>query len=535
MSDLVSKCVLRVEVNERNVEDLNGNQASNKEKQGKHSKSVKNAISVETFPSLLESPRDDWGLLPVVSREHLTSTSSDNENNEEIGFFSGNPFVETTKGVLHLYKEDTLTSKKDVLILCILGIPASVTCRDLLSFTAPCHENISHIRVLRDSMPNQYMALLNFRTNEAVTEFYSTFNNLPFNNMEPDRLCRIVWVSNVEYATNGTPPPGHTELPICPVCLERMDESVDGVLTILCNHTFHSNCLEQWSDTTCPVCRFVQSPEQAENSECEECGKCGPSPDALWICLICGHVGCGRYQGGHAAIHYRESGHCYALQLGSHRVWDYKGDNFVHRLLQNKGDGKLVPSEGPPSEAECAQEKVDSVQLEFTYLLTSQLDEQRMYYETKLARLESQLMDENRELRDEICTLLDENKELLMKLNSVTKEKAAVERKFSQQSSKLTATLHDLNEERQLGKALRNNQQQWQNKFIEVETKCNELEKTSVTQIADLKDQIRDLMFYINAKETIEKSELKDELASGSVTIGNAPKSSKSVKGRKKH
>lgn len=35
-----------------------------------------------------------------------------------------------------------------------------------------------------------------------------------------------------------------------------------------------------------------------------------------------------RYQGGHAASHYRETGHCYALQLGSHRVWDYKGENI---------------------------------------------------------------------------------------------------------------------------------------------------------------------------------------------------------------
>ncbi|KRT81790.1 zinc finger protein, partial [Oryctes borbonicus] len=199
--------------------------------------------------------------------------------------------------------------------------------------------------------------------------------------LEPDILCRAVWVSQVEWANDGFPPPGHTELPTCPVCLERMDESIDGVLTILCNHAFHASCLEQWGDSTCPVCRCVQSPEQAENSECDRCGKSGPSPDALWICLICGHVGCGRYQGGHAHSHYRESGHCYALQLGSHRVWDYKGDNFVHRLLQNKGDGKLVPSEGPPSESDGTQEKVDSVQLEFTYLLTSQLEEQRLYFE----------------------------------------------------------------------------------------------------------------------------------------------------------
>ena len=28
------------------------------------------------------------------------------------------------------------------------------------------------------------------------------------------------------------------------------DESVEGVLTILCNHSFHGSCLSKWSDTT---------------------------------------------------------------------------------------------------------------------------------------------------------------------------------------------------------------------------------------------------------------------------------------------
>lgn len=75
------------------------------------------------------------------------------------------------------------------------------------------------------------------------------------------------------------------------VCLERMDESVDGVLTILCNHAFHANCLIKWGDSTCPVCRCVQTPELAESSVCMEC----EGTEALWICLICGHVGCGRF------------------------------------------------------------------------------------------------------------------------------------------------------------------------------------------------------------------------------------------------
>jgi BRCA1-associated protein len=37
---------------------------------------------------------------------------------------------------------------------------------------------------------------------------------------------------------------------------------------------------------------------------------------------------------------------------------------------------------------------MDSVQLEFTYLLTSQLDSQRLYFEEKLARVEQQTLVE---------------------------------------------------------------------------------------------------------------------------------------------
>lgn len=35
------------------------------------------------------------------------------------------------------------------------------------------------------------------------------------------------------------------------------------------------------------------------------------------------------------------------MNLGNNRVWDYVGDNFVHRLVQNKGDGKLVEGRSP--------------------------------------------------------------------------------------------------------------------------------------------------------------------------------------------
>jgi BRCA1-associated protein len=49
-----------------------------------------------------------------------------------------------------------------------------------------------------------------------------------------------------------------------------------------------------------------------------------------------------RYEEGHAVRHWKETQHCYSLELETQRVWDYVGDNYVHRLIQSKTDGKLV-------------------------------------------------------------------------------------------------------------------------------------------------------------------------------------------------
>ena len=63
------------------------------------------------------------------------------------------------------------------------------------------------------------------------------------------------------------------------------------------------------------------------------------------------------------------------MQLGNQRVWDYAGDNYVHRLVQSKGEGsgKLVAVNDPDA---MADEKMESLILEYTYLLTNQLESQ---------------------------------------------------------------------------------------------------------------------------------------------------------------
>src|ERR1700722_9576479 len=170
----------------------------------------------------------------------------------------------------------------------------------------------------------------------------------------------------------------------------------------------------------CPVCRYSQTllfshptssntsrssvpipfanPSTPRLSSCVDC----PATTNLWICLICGNIGCGRYGPAHAHAHYDSTTHLYALELETQRVWDYAGDGYVHRLIQNKADGKLVelPSAsmgvregdsggglGAGLADTLGAEKIEAIGIEYSYLLTSQLDSQREYYEEQGAEL----------------------------------------------------------------------------------------------------------------------------------------------------
>lgn len=451
-----------------------------------------------------------------------------------------------TKGVLHLYKENYATSLDEGVLrselICMLGVPAKIKTPDLLQFTAPCHSRLEMMRIIQDNSPNQYMVLLKFRCQEAADEFYKTFNGQKFNSIEDD-VCSLVYVSRVETCKESEffPLDDHTELPVCSICLERMDESISTVLTILCNHTFHSSCLAQWEDASCPVCRCVQTPEVVAEQRCSDC----QSSEDLWICLVCGYIGCGRYVGGHSHAHFLETHHCYTMELGRNRVWDYVGDNFVHRLLQtDSADGKLVEAEGNRSlhveETKCidgiavdAEEKLDSIQLEYTYLLTSQLEAQRSFYEEKLARLEEKANMEMEEMQHRTRSSVEETKAMEERIANMSKEKAKADQKLTQINQKLAKLNLELKEEKQLNQNLTQNQALWQKRVTECESQLKEVKEKKEKEIEELREQVRDLMFFMEAQQTIAKSSMKEEIQDGSVTVGAAAKPSKKG-GRKK-
>ncbi|XP_052314173.1 BRCA1-associated protein-like isoform X2 [Oncorhynchus keta] len=180
---------------------------------------------------------------------------------------------------MHLFKTNKMTSlTEDVrcsAMLCILTVPSTMTSHDLVKFVAPFYDVMEHMKIIRDSTPNQYMVLIKFSSQADADSFYTACNGRTFNSIE-DAVCQLVYVERAEVIKSeqgaSLPVIELAELPQCTVCLERMDESVNGVLTTLCNHSFHSLCLQRWEDASCPVCRYCQTPEPVEENKCFECG-----------------------------------------------------------------------------------------------------------------------------------------------------------------------------------------------------------------------------------------------------------------------
>ncbi|KAK3084604.1 hypothetical protein FSP39_016145 [Pinctada imbricata] len=495
-------------------------------------------IETEDKVKMKEKPnsRPGSGNFSQVNRQSPVSRGSPTMN-----FFSGNPMVERTTGILHVYKDNQMTPIKTDTprseLICMLAVPAMYTIHDLVKFTAPVEEGIEYMRIIRDSKPNQYMVLVKFRNQKLADEFFSSFNNVPYNSIESDILCHLIYVAKVETVkdTEGAclPVPGLTELPNCPVCLERMDESVDGILTILCNHAFHMKCLAQWGDTSCPVCRYCQTPEEVQDNSCMICG----SNESLWICLICGHVGCGRYVDLHAYRHFQATGHTYSMNLGTNQVWDYVGDNFVHRLVQSKGDGKLVAVDDQGSNG-VDPEKMDSLSLEYTYLLTSQLDSQRKYFEEKMKQVEKNALERVSSLEKKFKKATEDSERFQSNLQSITKEKQQVDNKCKTLHTRLTTTLKDLQEEREMNKSLLQNQQAWQTEVESARKKMHDLTTTKEMEIQELREQLRDIMFYMEAQQKLASTTevTQEEIQEGHVIVGatgNSP-SARNKKGRKK-
>lgn len=107
-------------------------------------------------------------------------------------------------------------------------------------------------------------------------------------------------------------------------------------------------------------------------------------------------------------------------------------------------------------------------------------------------------------------------------------------------TNKLTQIQAELTEEKDLRKALQLNQTLWQTKYKKLQDELSELKVTKEAELTDLKEQIRDLMFFLDAQKQIEESADRDEIAAGRIVIPPSSKNEKSsgsrgYKGHKRH
>ncbi|GAA5933621.1 uncharacterized protein JCM15063_001363 [Sporobolomyces koalae] len=391
-------------------------------------------------------------------------------------------------GTVHLYREHGTSTKPateadqqraverdDGTTLALVSVPGIFNAAGILKFIRPALNDLEHVRMVRDSSKSRSIVVLKFTNRDRAQEFNRMFNGKTYHDSKDSELCHVVPISSVllkptslppytfpctpspsllvpkpapSKPSNGTPSAagdtttdesGHkTELPLCPICLERLDQKVTGLVQIQCQHSYHCTCLLKWGDSRCPVCRATNlqprssatkssNPTESDTNKCAVC----TSPSNLWICLICGNVGCGRYQGGHAHSHFSETGHSYSLELETGRIWSYTDDEYVHRLLRvpssslnnnnnndKNGTSRLIelPSlpplsppgldqdisskiassynsssggggiGGPDRTHEEEQSKVERIAIEYSLLLQSNLEQQRFWFEDELAR-----------------------------------------------------------------------------------------------------------------------------------------------------
>ncbi|KAL3941587.1 MAG: hypothetical protein SGBAC_004089 [Bacillariaceae sp.] len=289
----------------------------------------------------------------------------------------------------------------------------------------------------------------------------------------------------------------------------KSQSSSPGIFTTVCNHTFHLDCILKCQDSPCPVCRYDHAGLNDALSQCHICGStennyvcliCGvvscvtPLEDGQGSNLL--HtsdtgttchiphsnktsskaigsprratarkvavaaspsstlhpsrnedVTARQFNRSCARKHYDETLHAYALDTQTQHVWDFAGQGYVHRLLQNKQDGKLVEVSDPYSmaslertqspglsqtqEGEVLHRKLEGYASQYYTLLKSQLEQQRIFYEGRLQELRQEHGIQrkpgasNRE-NPYLAALRQEKRQLQQRLQSLQKKNSKV-------------------------------------------------------------------------------------------------------------
>jgi BRCA1-associated protein len=217
----------------------------------------------------------------------------------------------------------------------------------------------------------------------------------------------------------------------------------------------------------------------------------------------------------------------------------------VHRLIHNRADGKLVelPSSsnalnggsaggnrdstlGPGPDDMRAAEKVEAVGLEYANLLTSQLDSQRAYFEEQAAELRAVVETAQTELV-RVKTAADErakeDEASRVEYAERAAESEAARVNAQRRADKMQEIARKLEKDLKAERAVSEGLMTRINKLQEAEAEGARERAGLHDRLKDVEEQLRDVMFFLEAKTTIEQQGGESELAGGSVVVPVPP------------
>lgn len=481
-----------------------------------------------------------------IDNPETKDISNDDSSLSSLSFSSGND-ASICNGTLHLLKQpftpkidepvqihiqkngSSLIKYPKGLVYAILSIPSIFSPIDFIKWLGVWATYITHFRFIRDGSKDRYICLTKFQDLSFASSFSESMQGKPYSSFHSQQ-CYIVPIHSIEIISNivnsgkmtiiqtfgmsehqlvkkkgknvSSLVPletGWIELPTCPVCLERIDRATTGIMTTFCHHTFHCQCLSKWEGIQCPVCR-------SSSSASPLCASCSSTKN-LWICLICGNIGCGRYQRAHAYEHFLLTDHIFALDLSTQRVWDYVGDRYVHRLYQNKDDGKLLHQdrmnelenemdlllEKSPSLSLSSSKPSSSMYHDIVYsaasLFSIQLESQKEYFQTQIESLHIEYHEkmQNIIIMQE-SNLLEKDKEI----NLLREQLEQYQSKMDELDKHIKDKTNALEEEHMIS-----------NKLHQVIQKLTQQSKEKQVEIEELSGQLSDLYLHLQAQEKI--------------------------------
>jgi BRCA1-associated protein len=227
------------------------------------------------------------------------------------------------------------------------------------------------------------------------------------------------------------------------------------------------------------------------------------------------------------------------MDLASQRVWSYVGDAYVHRIIQSKTDGKLVELPAadnsaldPPDWSDAVpREKLENMSVEYTHLLTSQLESQRAYFEEIVERAADKasqataaasMAQETAEKTTASLRALQAQYDKLAAetLPGLERDKARAEKRAEKFETVTRKMEKEWREEKTVNESL-------MKRIEHLTAEVAELKAANT----DLTEQNRDLTFFISGSERLKDQ--GEDVVQGTVSVPDPPANNKR-KGRGK-